>query len=272
MSKSLRAKVSRNAAALFGSALMIMGGLSCGGTSSNDQGTSFRAIGYFTFCDPDEPDVDALCGLSRAGASLFADAGGTLFGIGDGKQLGGTFIGFTNDLLTQFIRLDRIECSYDIQGASIGIPNDSASISTILGPRCDSITAAGECVEPPEVEGAISNPEARIQAVEFQVVSPDLFAYLNVNQSSLPPLPFRMTASCRGVGISQAGDVYESNPVNLPIQFFDESEGVLGAEPGDAPGIGGDFAGVSDAGEDTVEAGDTAGDASSSTSSSTTLQ
>ena len=63
--------------------------------------------------------------------------------------------------------------------------------------------------------------------------------FLNNNQNSLPEIPFEMAATCFAVGITQAGDVLESNTLNLPIVFLEETTfgtGTSGTTPDEFTG------------------------------------
>lgn len=79
------------------------------------------------------------------------------------------------------------------------------------------------------------------------ILTPDLFAFLNVNRNYLPELPFRLVATCHAIGISQAGDVFETNPLRITVQFVDVSECCTStgneSPPGfqQGPGTGGSF-------------------------------
>ena len=133
----------------------------------------------------------------------------------------------TNRLTQQFIRVDRIDCSYDVQGADprLQIPVDSFSVGAVV----------------PPTPGNVATTTAFSEGVfGFEVVSPDLFAFLNVNRNLLPELPFRATATCSAVGVTQAGDTLETNRLNYFLQFGDVAECCTG-EPGfqNGPGTGG---------------------------------
>src|SRR5256885_5663116 len=77
----------------------------CG--TSNDQGISFRALGFFD-------SASATDGVSGADSAL-----------GCGEIL--EFLGIENNL-AQGVNLDRIDVSYHVDGASTSIPNDGFSI------------------------------------------------------------------------------------------------------------------------------------------------
>ena len=204
MSKFLRGlRVSLLVVAMFFSAW------SCGGSgTNNDQGTSFTALGFYG-------SSDGTTGETGSDVPLFVDsAPQTTFQIYDMHTVM-TYIGLQNRLSKQFIRVTKIECSYDITGASVTIPDDSFNYSTVI--EANGIAYSG-----------------------FEIVSPDIMAYLNANINYLPQLPFRMIVTCEATGVTQAGDVMVTNPVSYLIQFADVAECCTGAT-GEAPGGSGGF-------------------------------
>lgn len=193
-------------------AVSLLGGYGCGSSSNNDQGTSFLALGFF--------DSTGANGENGAFLPLFTDIsaqGGALSGFDGLTRV--AFIGLQNRLATQFIRVVRVDCSYDVQGSSLTIPDDSFNFSTVLGG-----SDGGDGVANTSFSG-------------FEIISPDIYSYLNNNQNSLPQLPFRMTVTCSATGITQAGDVLTTNPVQYFIQFLDIEECCPGT-PGFQNGVG----------------------------------
>lgn len=190
----------------------------CGSASNNDQGTSFLALGFFQ-------DTTGTIGETGTIVPLFTDVADPTLGGGDGRSVI-TFLGLQNRIETQFIRVIRVDCRYDIEGSNLQIPDDSFTFSTVLG-------EVGS-----ETPGAIGY-------AGFEIISPDIFAFLNVNQNSLPQLPFRMTVACTAVGTTQAGDTLTTNEVYYFVQFVDFAECCTGDgnTPGfqTGPGSGGDI-------------------------------
>lgn len=208
----------------------------CGGSSNNDQGTSFTAIGFYTDSTGEAGDAGSIL-------TLFTDVSPT--------QTEGlystTFMGFQNNLSNQFIRVSRIDCSYEVQGSFIDIPSDSFPGNVVLA--SSPVAEAGA----PAPESAQNSSKGY---TEFIVVSPDIYSYLNNNRAYLPELPFRMTATCSGVGVTQAGDILTTNPLNYFVQFVEESECCTGAgaTPGfqTGPGAGGDLITAEDGAQNTT--------------------
>lgn len=200
---------------------VLVGGVGCGsGASNNDQGTSVTNVGFF---GPDD-DGTFPCELFQSAqfVPLFTDF--EAFGTPVADAL--TSMGILNNLAQQTFRATRVDCSYDVPGANIAIPNDSHPAGIVLAPT--------------EADGGEIEGFGQYGCLVFEAVSPDLYSFLNVNQNSLPQLPFRMNASCSVTGITQAGDTITTNPVSQVIQFYDVAEG----NPptfNQGPGTGGTF-------------------------------
>ena len=232
-------------------AIALAGALGCG-SSSNDQGTSFLATGYFIL-DSDAADAE---GAPSAGQilPLSSDVAGLPIALPNGTALSGDGLVATvamqlhNRLATQFIRVVRIDCNYSVPGASIAIPSDSFPQGTVIQPtgQLPDISAGPDDGGDDTVTGPNSQLPTEV-TTEFTVVSADLYAFLNVNRASLPELPFRMTATCSATGVTQAGDVLTTNSLNYFIQFVDVAECCTGTGTNngggfeEGPGVGGDF-------------------------------
>ena len=85
--------------------------------------------------------------------------------------------------------------------------------------------------------------------VPIELVSPDIFAFINNNMNSMPQLPFRMQIWCTATGVTQAGDTVTTNPVYIWVRFVDLEEGP-GVGPVVGIGTGGDIAFTGDAAEE----------------------
>lgn len=217
----------------------LAGFIGCGGSSTNnDQGTSFLAFGYFAISD-------GSIGLSGVTITLAGDIGNYYFFDEEGNLVvsgavdGGSFspfIGLQNRLSTQFIRVVRIDCSYDVPGANplLSIPDDSYNSAFVITSSGDTATNPGG----PTVPGnGGSEGTGGVGYLGFQMISTDILSYLNVNRNLLPKLPFRMNVSCQAVGVTQAGDTIVTNPLVFPITFADAAECCTGA-PGFQGGTG----------------------------------
>lgn len=212
---------------------LFCGTLSCGGTSTNnDQGTSFLAFGWSS----DGEDTN-LTGIIVPLASDQANFTNTEGGQFDGKTAV-VFMGLQNRLVNQFLRVVRIDCRYDVQGINglLTLPQDSYNSSWVLGP----VAIDSENFDPSPGATIESENVANEAFLQFEVLSPDVYSFLNVYRNFLPQLPFRMTATCHAVGVTQAGDSIESNDLNLFIQFVDSAECCTGAN-GEIIGVNGGF-------------------------------
>ncbi len=204
--------------------------VSCGGTTNNDQGASFLALGYY---------ADSAGSVGRSGdiVQLFSDTPGVITDSA-GDRLDGlqtwTFIGLQNNLTKQFVRLVRIDCDYSISGSFIRVPSSSYAGSAVIGAAPSAATDAGGADG-----GQTSTVTRNILYYGFQVISPDIYSFLNNNKASLPELPFRMNVICSATGVTQAGDVLTTNPLNYFIQFVEEAEVGAGSGPGVGVGSGG---------------------------------
>ena len=169
---------------------VIASALGCGGASNNDQGTSFTATGFFN---------DDGSGRSGFTTVLFSDLANPVLGGGDG-QIVFSNIGVQNNLSNQFIRIVRVDCSYEIPGGSVTVPDDSQLIPGIVE------ALGGQAL------------------IGFALVSTDIFSFLNNNQNFLPQLPFRMFVTCSVTGVTQAGDTITTNPISARVNFVDQTE------------------------------------------------
>lgn len=186
------------------------GVVGCGESTNNDQGASFLALGWYI------QDEGEVVPVGHASLALGTDTPTLVTDdvLGDGRQ---TFLlmGLQNRLTSQFLRLQRTDCSYEIQGSDPGlvIPTDATAISFLLGPSTE--------------EGSTSDDENVLPQVVFypvDLITTDIYAFLNVNRSRLPELPFNMTVTCTATGISQAGDELTTNTINFPITMTDTAE------------------------------------------------
>jgi len=220
-------RIGLRGAFITGAVLCLM---SCGSGTNNDQGTSFTALGFFDVGDGTEGDSGTVVLVNNdfSGQQGVFPLFVPIDKNPDEDGIQGGFIGLQNNLTSQFIRTVRMDCCYTLPGSdpSLSIPCDAYNFTAVL-------SAA------PSAEEALAGGEAtNVAFVQVQQVSPDLLSFLAVNQNLLPELPYRMTAECEVVGVSQAGDAFTTNSVNYQIQFAELPEPAL---PGSAPGTGGDI-------------------------------
>jgi hypothetical protein len=165
----------------------------CG--NSNDQGISFRSLGFFQ-------DGSGSAGDTGTCASLNNDT--TVPVIGPDGSLDGGFLGLENNM-NQGINLDRVDLSYRVNGSSLAIPNDVFALSFRLGPA----------------SGQESSPSTRFS--QIIIASPNIISFMNDNRSRLPQPPFTMIALATAVGTADSGDVFRTNRSTFEIIFVDGS-------------------------------------------------
>lgn len=178
----------------------------CG--TSNDQGISFRSLGFFADGDGDAGDT-GRCASLRDDTIIPNDTDG------DGT-LDGAFLGLQNNMV-QGINLDHVALSYQVSGSSLAIPNDVFALSARLGPASEQ--------EP-------QNPSVIFS--QIIIVSPSIFKFINDNSSRLPDPPFSMVVTATAVGTTDSGDVFRTNRSNYQISFTAQSGGC--ALPTPTPG------------------------------------
>ena len=263
--------------------------LSCGSASNNDQGVAFQANGWYVAPVASAPLTFAVFSPATDTPGLVS---GTIDtnndGIGDAMSITGSgaldgklytlYMGITNRLTSQFMRMRRIDCRYEVPGADDGlkIPTDSYVLGGIVTASPSTTAGASSSSSAGGQQGGGTGGAGGQQQVPgtgffgVQILSPDIVSFFNNNKNSLPPLPYQIIASCTAVGTSSAGNTYESNPLDLTIQAVDVSEynervGVNGGVS--SPGSGG-TPGVSNGGGSGAGAGSSSSSSGSSSSSS----
>lgn len=207
--------------------LMGAGLIACGSGNNNDQGTSFLAFGFFQFEDGDTSgDPIPIGGVI---AELASDTSAV------NSQVEIPLIGLENRLETQFIRVARIDCDYDVPGADAGfqVPSAEFAQGVVIGaqPGTEVTDFDGDALLP----SADDNVRGQVVFTRVNLVSASTFAFLNANRRSLPQLPFTMVATCRAVGITQAGDVLTTNDLGISVLFEEAADIPV---PFTGPGIG----------------------------------
>jgi hypothetical protein len=173
--------------------------VSCG--TSNDQGISFRAIGWIV---PDEGgEIDLENPTIDEGAT-----GPFAFALGCDSGVFAKFIVLENQM-AQGINLQRVDLGYRVPGGALNVPATSYSVGARLGP------ASGQ-------EGGNDFFSAPRIAVRADPISHQQGEFLNQNRNKLPDLPFRLIVVARGVGIADTGDVFETNEITYPVDVVDD--------------------------------------------------
>ncbi|WKZ57931.1 MAG: hypothetical protein QY326_04490 [Bdellovibrionota bacterium] len=215
---------------------LVTGFYGCGGSSGNDQGTSFTNLGFFVFDD----DEDFECGdLPPQG--LF----GTVQPLGfSGDQSGGVVaaLGLQNNLSGQTIRPDRVLLDFYVPGSNVNPPSTTTSLGGILGPgdgtagdSSSSSSGGGQTVIdttlPPSFDSICNQGFYNIY-----VVPPAVMSFINLNRDSFPETPFIMEVRVTASGVTSAGDRLESNQQVFFVEFTPETT----INPGSAADDGGE--------------------------------
>ena len=191
-------KVNKLASVILGMAIGLSG---CGGSgTNNDQGTSFLATGFGGV----SPTTGAATGSPISGATV---------SILDTSSSAGVLaaMNFQNRLSAQFLRVDQISCAYEVPGSNVSLYQDSTNTSVVIPPG--AVSSAG--VVTPSVGSTV-----------FQLISRDVISYFANRLNDLPQLPTRMNVTCSATAISQAGDVFQSNPLGIQIVLSDDEVSV----------------------------------------------
>jgi hypothetical protein len=191
--------------AIFASIVALATWSGCG--TSNDQGVSFRSLGFFQ-------DSTGTVGESGTCASLRDTT--VIPQVVDGEFSGG-FLGLQNSMVSQGINVDRVNLSYFINGSSLAIPNDVFALSLRLGPANGA--------EP-------GNPSTAFS--QIIIVSPQIMKFINDNSSRLPDLPFSLVANATAVGTADNGDDFTTNRSTFQVVFTALSGGCT--QPTPTPG------------------------------------
>jgi hypothetical protein len=193
--------------AIFASIVALATWSGCG--TSNDQGVSFRSLGFFQ-------DSTGTVGESGTCASL-RDTTVIPAPNPDGTGFDGGFLGLQNSMVSQGINVDRVNLSYFINGSSLAIPNDVFALSLRLGPANGA--------EP-------GNPSTAFS--QIIIVSPQIMKFINDNSSRLPDLPFSLVANATAVGTADNGDDFTTNRSTFQVVFTALSGGCT--QPTPTPG------------------------------------
>lgn len=199
----------------------------CGSTGpSNDQGTSYLALGYFTVVDEERVPIGSIDATLNSENPVLSATGQLVDGRRDR-----ILIGTENRLSAQYIRQTRIDCSFEVPGSNLSIPGTSTVSGRILSPAVFDDGDNVPTIPQPNPDATVEEGgRAQFWFATVNLIPTDIYAFLNNNSNSLPQLPFLMNVDCVAVGVTQAGDILETNAVSIPVTFFDESD-VVSSEP-----------------------------------------
>jgi hypothetical protein len=207
-------------------------GGACG--KANDQGISFRALGFFAAGDGSLTDSGASISLTddfQVPADVDCDKKIT--------ETDGGILGVENNLI-QGIALDHVDISYRVPGSSISIPPFTFALAARLGP-----SSGQEPNNPPIVYRRII------------VVPSSVLQFLNDSRSILPDVPFTMIADATAVGVADTGEPFRTNRVSYQMTMFDGARSCESPTP--APTGGGGTPGSGTPGSGTPGSGTPAG-------------
>lgn len=216
--------------------LVVIGLMSCGTATNNDQGNSFTAYGWAA------PDNQGVCtfGLVNTASVLLSTGAIFLETLSSGELVlapGLCFVIGTN-LTKQTIRADRMYYKFRIPGASEQPPTTSAPFSVVLSP-------------PQEGQGDGDGPKAQSVSMGGRVLPNEIIQWINLNRAKLPQLPFRLEGIYTVSGVTGAGDRMETNEISFNFTVIEDNIILPGGSGGGgSTGGGGSATGSSDNGND----------------------
>jgi hypothetical protein len=177
----------------------------CGDSSSNDQGTSFTFFGWYS---------DSAGTIGAASAAMpIAGVNPENFGFENDLVL---YAGMQNNLVEQFIRLERIEHSYLVPGGSIDIPNTSVSIPGTLAPSAVSDSGIPIDSSLPGGAGSIGG-NGNSGYFGALILPRSVREFIALNRSNFPEPPFVVVVRSTATGVTSAGHRLNSNSVEFDV-------------------------------------------------------
>lgn len=194
MSKKVRLLVAALTLVLLATAL------GCGSSSRNDQGVSFTFFGWFG-------DSSGSVGVSTLAVPI---AGPNPEATGFGRDVV-AYAGLQNNLLGQFIRVERIFHSYSVPGASEKIPDTSVAVPGTLG-------SAGDQDASTLPAGAASfGSGGNVGYFGALVVPRSVREFIALNRDAFPEPPFVMVVSSYASGVTSSGSRLDSNQLEIEV-------------------------------------------------------
>ncbi|MCB0338741.1 MAG: hypothetical protein KDD53_04010 [Bdellovibrionales bacterium] len=194
-------------------AVLVIGAAGCGGSSNNDQGTTFTLLGFFS--EPGESNgtelPPGLLGVAYPLGNLFPDGG-----------FGGAVIatlGLQNNSPFFTIRSDTVSLEYFVPGAEIEVPSTITTLATVMGPA--PVVADSQGLLPP---GQSSLPPTVIPNRAFgeaTILPAEVMEFIILNKEYFPELPFSLFIRAQVSGVTSAGDRLETNPLEFEVVFSD---------------------------------------------------
>jgi hypothetical protein len=201
---------------MVGIALIV--GFVCASCGSNDnsQGITFRAVGIFQGeqqqGECQVPTADNQ--ITDASVVLFLNSALVDGGYPDSTSIQSFCRGFLeleNNLDNQAIVVDRIDFRYEIPGANMSIPSNSAPVGWRLNPAN---------ADPDTNPNSFGQVNVIFAQLDGQLISSTLITFLRQNQPSLPKLPYNMIIHLTARGRSDSGDAIETNEIRYSVQWI----------------------------------------------------
>lgn len=196
---------------------------SCGGSGgNNDNGVSFRAVGFFQGqlqggrCQvPTASNAIADQSIDLPLDSAVLDSGypaGIFFCRG--------FLWLENNLATEAVVVNSLDLEYEIPGARVGIPSNSVPIGARILPVPPATTdqSGGQTTQNP-----FGPQNVYIGQPEAQLIPASLVLFLRQNRQTLPQLPYAMVIHATAHGQTDAGDSLTSNEVNYTVTWNEDT-------------------------------------------------
>jgi len=203
----------RRSGVMVAAACLALAGCGGGSGSNNNQGSSVRFLGVFQETQEQVapaadrlPDQDNAVGDTGRVISLSSVLAIPNDQNNDG-DLDGGFLGIENNL-DFAINIEFVDVAIFIPGAKLGNPvtTDRTSLS---------ISLPGATID--------ENGQRKTTKVFAQTifVPPDVIAFLNQNQTLLPPFPFTMNIKMTITGTADTGDEFTTNEVTYTVQVIE---------------------------------------------------
>lgn len=201
---------------VVGMALLLgLVGIGCGGGGNNDQGISFRTVGIFQGRQQqDQCEIPtASTAISDQGIVLVLSSDSITGGFPDSNRAIGFCRGFLqlqNNLRGQAILVEQIDFAYEIPGARVRVPENSALTGIRLNP------ADADPDTNPSPSGQVN---VVFTQLEGQLIPAALVQFLRQNAPSLPQLPYIMIIRVTARGRTDSGNVRVTNETRYTVTF-----------------------------------------------------
>jgi hypothetical protein len=200
----------------IGVALVVVGlGVFGCGDNDNDQGISFRAVGILQGEQQQDqcqvPTADSA--IADAGISIPLNSPLVDNGYPDSFSVLSFCRGFLqleNNLNDQAVVVDRFDFEYEIPGARIAVPANSAPTGVRINPAN---------ADPSQTPAPFGQVNAVVVQLDGQLVPSTLVQFLRQNQPSLPALPYVMIIHIKARGRTDSGDRIQTNEVRYTIEW-----------------------------------------------------